>query len=125
MRNGLKRLSQRVTFTFISLIILSFTFKDSIIYHGLLSLAVASLVMTVLYNTLRPIIVVVSLPVIAISFGVFFALINAFVIYLTDKITPGFNVNCFWYSILAGLAVGLVNYLVDRKWFGKNSGSQE
>ena len=122
MRNGLKRLIERIALTFIGLSLLGFIFKDSISHKGILSLVVASLVMTVIYNTLRPVMVLVSLPLIAISFGIFFAIINAFVIFLTDKITPGFDVNGFWYSILAGAVVGLINYLVDRQWFGGKSG---
>jgi putative membrane protein len=121
MRKSLRRFLERLALTFIGLGLLSLIFKDSIQYASLLSLAVASFLLTFLYNTLRPVLVVISLPLIVVSFGIFFALINAFLIFITDKISPGFNVNGFWYAILAGLVAGLVNYYVDRRWFKDKS----
>ena len=124
MRKSLRRFLERLVLTFMGLGLLSIIFKNSVQFASLLSLAAASFLLTFFYNTLRPILVLVSLPLIAISFGIFFAVINAFLIFLTDKISPGFNVNGFWYAILAGIVAGLVNYYVDRRWFGKDSGSQ-
>lgn len=121
MRKSLRRFLERLVLTFIGLGMLGLLFKDSVQYANLLSLATASFLLTFLYNTLRPILVLVSLPLIAVSFGIFFAIINAFLIFLTDKISPGFNVNGFWYSILAGLVAGLVNYYIDRRWFKDES----
>ncbi len=121
MRKSLRRFSERLALTFIGLGALSLIFKDSIQYASLLSLAVASFLLTFLYNTLRPVLVVISLPLIVVSFGIFFAIINAFLIFITDKISPDFNVNGFWYAILAGLVAGLVNYYVDRRWFKDES----
>ncbi len=60
---------------------------------------------------LRPIIVVFSLPAILVTLGLFMVVINGFMVFLVGKFTA-LHVENFWVAVLAGMIIGLVNYLV-------------
>ena len=71
----------------------------------------AGFALAIVNAILRPIIVVLSLPAILATLGLFTVVINGFMVYLVDKLTP-LHVDSFWIAILAGMIIGLVNYLV-------------
>lgn len=60
---------------------------------------------------LRPIVIVLSLPAILLTLGLFTVVINGFMVYVVTTLTP-LHVTSFWIAILAGMIIGLVNYLV-------------
>lgn len=61
---------------------------------------------------LRPIIVIFSLPAILITLGLFMVVINGLMVFLVSKLYTPLEVDNFWAAILAGMIIGLVNYLV-------------
>lgn len=69
-------------------------------------------ILAVVNAILRPIIVVFSLPAILVTLGLFMVVINGFMVYVVTKITD-LHVTNFWFAILAGMIIGLVNYLVS------------
>lgn len=71
----------------------------------------AGFVLAVINAILRPIIVVLSLPAILVTLGLFTVVINGFMVFLVSKFTS-LHVDNFWIAILAGMIIGLVNYLV-------------
>ena len=72
----------------------------------------AGLVLAVINAVLRPIIVILSLPAILFTLGLFMIVINGFMVFLVSKLYTSLHVRNFWAAILAGVIIGLVNYLV-------------
>lgn len=58
---------------------------------------------------LKPILIVLTLPVNILTLGLFTLVINGFLILLAAKIVPGFSVNGFWWAVLFSLVLSLVN----------------
>ena len=73
---------------------------------------VAGLVLAIVNAVLRPIIVILSLPAILFSLGLFMIIINGFMVFLASKLYTSLHVTNFWAAVLAGMIIGLVNYLV-------------
>jgi len=73
---------------------------------------VAGLILAVINAVLRPIIVIFSLPAIFFTLGIFMLFINGFMVFLVSKLYPSLEITSFWVAILAGIIIGLVNYLV-------------
>lgn len=73
---------------------------------------IAGLVLAIINAVLRPFIVIFSLPAILFTLGLFMVIINGFMVFLVSKIYTPLHVTNFWAAILAGMIIGLVNYLV-------------
>ncbi len=65
--------------------------------------------------TLKPILVILTLPITVVTLGLFLLVINALMIMLADRIIPGFQVEGFWWAILFAIVLSVINSL-----FGNN-----
>lgn len=63
---------------------------------------------------LKPILVVLSFPAIILSLGIFMVVLNGFLILIADWLYDPLYVKNLGVAIIAGLIVGLVNFLVSR-----------
>lgn len=70
--------------------------------------------------TLKPLFILLTLPLTVITFGLFLIVINAFVILLCDWLMPGFSVDGFWWAMLFALVLSILNSL-----FGNSLDSNE
>lgn len=82
---------------------------------GFVPALAAAVVLGLLNLVLKPILVFLTLPINILTLGLFTLVINAAIIMLATKIVPGFTVQNWWWAILFGIVLGLVNSL-----FGKN-----
>lgn len=73
---------------------------------------IAGLVLAIINAVLRPILIILSLPAILFSLGLFMIVINGFTVFLASKFYTSLHVTNFWAAMLAGIIIGLVNYLV-------------
>jgi putative membrane protein len=74
---------------------------------------VAGLILALINAVIKPIIVILSLPAILLSLGLFMIVVNGLMVYLVSKLYPALEITSFWTAILAGIIIGLVNYLVS------------
>ena len=72
-------------------------------------LLVAGFVFTLVNFFLKPVLTVLSIPFIIVTFGIFYLLINVFMLYLTRWIVPQFAITSFWWAVLAAIIVSAVN----------------
>ena len=73
---------------------------------------VAGLVLALVNAILRPLVVILSLPAILFTLGLFMIVINGFTVLVASWIYSPLNITSFWGAVLAGMVIGLVNYLV-------------
>lgn len=80
-------------------------------WYALLLAAVLSL----LNVSVKPILVVLTIPATIFSLGLFLLVINAFIILIADWIiTDGFNVDGFWWALLFSIVLSIINSIFDR-----------
>jgi putative membrane protein len=79
------------------------------------SLMVAALVLGVLNSFVRPLLVLISLPVVLLSLGLFLVVINALLLMLTAKLVSGFHVDGFWSAVGGSLIVSIVGMLFGAR----------
>jgi putative membrane protein len=72
---------------------------------------VVAIVLGLVNAFIKPIFTVLTLPLTAITLGLFLIVINAAMFGLTAWLVPGFHVNGFWAAVFGGIVVGLVSYL--------------
>ena len=67
---------------------------------------------------LKPVLTILSIPFIIVTLGIFYLLINVFMLYLTHWIVPQFTIATFWWAVLAAIIVSAVNGLLHM-FFGR------
>lgn len=73
---------------------------------------VTALVLGIINAFIKPILVILTLPLNVLTLGLFTFIINALLIMLTGIIVPGFEVANFWWALLFGLILSLVNFIL-------------
>jgi putative membrane protein len=82
------------------------------------ALLATGLVFTLVNFFCKPVLKVLSIPLILLTFGIFYFLINVFMLYLTHWIVPKFEISSFWWAALAAVIVSIVNGVLRRS-FGR------
>jgi putative membrane protein len=81
-------------------------------YQGsLLYLLVAGLVLGLINLIVKPIVSVLSCPLILLTLGLFYLVINGLMLYLADILLEGLRVDGFLPAILGGLIIALFNWI--------------
>ena len=87
--------------------------SSSVSYRGhMATVIIAGLILAVLNAIIKPVLVLISLPAILITLGLFMLVINGATVYLVSKLYSGLQISSFGVAILTGVIIGLVNYLV-------------
>jgi putative membrane protein len=87
--------------------------SDRISYGSRIAvIIVAGLILAMVNTVIKPIVVILSLPAILFSLGLFMIVINGLMVLLVSKLYPQLHVTNFGAAMLAGMVIGLVNYLV-------------
>ena len=81
---------------------------------GFGSALVAALVLGAANAFVRPLVVLLTLPLTLVTLGLFLLVINAAMLKLTGALVPGFRVRGWWTAILASLLLAVLNLLVTR-----------
>lgn len=87
-------------------------FTEQDLQAGFWMFAVAGIVFSVVNAILKPLIVILSLPAILLTLGLFTVVVNGFMVYLALQFTPPLTMT-FGHSILAGIILSLINYIVS------------
>jgi len=95
---------------------------EGIHYESLTALAFGALVLGILNAILRPVLTLLSLPLVVVTLGLFLLIINAFMLWLTGVIVPGFEVVGFGTALLGGLIISIVNLFTGKSSGGKGGG---
>jgi putative membrane protein len=86
---------------------------------GAQPLLIAALVLAVLNVLVKPVLVVLSIPLIILTLGLFLLVVNIIVLALTQWLVTGFNIEGTLTYIGTVIVVWLVNTVVD--WFAPGS----
>lgn len=68
-----------------------------------------ALVLTVVNWIVKPILIVLTIPITVLTLGLFLLVINALMILLVDSLVPGFSVDGFWWALAFSLILSLFN----------------
>jgi putative membrane protein len=75
-------------------------------------LAVAGLVLFLANAIIRPIVIILTLPAVILTLGILLLFINAFTLWIADKIVPPFEVSGFWTYLGSVIIIWLINMIV-------------
>ena len=79
---------------------------------GVLAALGAGLVFGLINAVVRPVLVLLTLPLTLVTLGLFLFVLNAFCFWLTAALVKGFEVHGFWAAMLGALLVSVVSWLL-------------
>jgi putative membrane protein len=76
------------------------------------TLAVAALVLGVVNAVVRPILLIITLPITVLTLGLFYLVINGAAFALAAAVVPGFNIASWTAAILGALLTSVVSWFL-------------
>ncbi|MBW2490898.1 MAG: phage holin family protein, partial [Deltaproteobacteria bacterium] len=86
---------------------------DGIQVSGFFSAVFAAAVLGILNAVLRPVALLLTLPINILSLGLFTFIINALMLKMASGIIPGFGVYGFWTAIFGSFLISLISWLLN------------
>ena len=68
---------------------------------------IVAVVLALLRVTIKPLLIILTLPVTIVTLGLFLLVINALIILLADNLIDGFHVTGFWVALLFSLILSV------------------
>ncbi|MBQ9181603.1 MAG: phage holin family protein [Bacilli bacterium] len=101
------------------LVLVSLIFKETIYIdsslYGLWGI-LASIIIYFLNKTIKPLIVWLTLPITALTLGLFYPFINVLILKITSIILGNhFNINGLFMSFLVAILISIMNMILDEK----------
>jgi putative membrane protein len=86
---------------------------DGVYLAGFPTAILVALIMGFLNAFLKPVLVVLTIPITLVTFGLFLLVINAVIIVLADYALTGFAVNSFFTAVLFSIIVSVITWLLE------------
>ena len=80
---------------------------------GFFSALLAAVALGILNAVLRPILIILTLPLTILTMGLFIFFINALMLVMASGIIPGFDVQGFWPAMFGSLIISIINWILS------------
>ena len=80
---------------------------------GMLTAVIVAAVLALLNASVKPLLIILTIPITIFTLGLFLLVINALMILLASKIVPGFTVDGFWYALFFSIVLAIVNGIFE------------
>jgi len=87
-------------------------FIPGITIAGFYSALIAALVLGLLNVLIRPLLMVLTLPINILTLGLFTLVINALLFWLVSSVVKGFNVNGFYPAFFGAIAMSIITWIL-------------
>jgi len=94
-----------------------------IIVDGFTGALVAALILGLINMLLRPLLILFTLPVTVITFGLFILIINGLLFWFAGSVLKGFEVSGFWVGVLGALLYSIISSVLAMIFFENRSPS--
>lgn len=86
---------------------------NGVTVDGYVGAIIVAVVLSILNLLVKPILVILTLPITIITLGLFLLVINAGIILLADKLIDGFGVSSFWTALLFSILLSILQSLLQ------------
>ncbi len=75
---------------------------------------IVAVVLAVLNTLLKPLLVILTIPITVFTLGLFLLVIDALILWLAGSMLDGFAVDGFWWALLGSLILALITSVLER-----------
>ncbi len=109
----MKLIIARILISAVSVLLLDYLMPGITVKDNMSAIWVA-LLLAVLNSTVRPILVLLTLPVTIVTLGLFLFVINGCIVMLASHWIQGFVVDNFWWAFLFSFSLSIINSLLQN-----------
>jgi putative membrane protein len=104
----------RLIINMVAILVISYLFPKMIRVDSFLSALVAAFLLGIVNTILRPILVLLTLPLTIVTLGLFLLVINGLMLWLVSALVRGFQVSGFWGAVLGSILISIVSWILSR-----------
>ncbi len=101
----------RILLTAIAVLLLA-NFLPGVGVDSFTTAIIVAAVLAFLNAILKPILIILTLPITIVTLGLFLLVINAIIILLADKFINGFSVSSFWIALLFSILLSILQSIL-------------
>ncbi len=103
----------KLTICFFALVITAYAFPAQVtVGGGVWTIVAGACILWLLNLVVKPLLQALCLPITLVTAGLFFFVVNAWMVSLTDAILPGLMIGGFWLKLFTALLVSVGNALL-------------
>ena len=87
---------------------------DSVSIHGAAAFLIGSAVLGIANAIVKPLLAILTLPLIIVTLGLFYLLINIAMLALAEWIAPNFSIDGFWTYVGTIFVIWIVNWIAGH-----------
>lgn len=72
-----------------------------------------AIVLAILNVLVKPLLIIFTLPITIVTFGLFLLFVNAIIIYLADNLIEGFKVDTVWWAIIFSICLSILQSIFN------------
>src|SRR5215471_9043916 len=96
----------------VALLALPYIFK-SITVDDIVTALIVALVLGLINTLIRPILVILTLPVTILTLGLFIFIINGLLFWAVGSFVPGFHVAGFWSGVFGAIVYSIISWALS------------
>jgi len=85
-----------------------------VVVTNFLSAFLVALLLGIINATIKPILLILTLPINVLTLGLFVLIINALLILLVANLVSGFSVDNFAWAFIFGIVLSIISWILNR-----------
>jgi putative membrane protein len=98
----------------IAILLIAYLLPQVMSADGPMAALAAAFVLGLVNAVIRPVLVLLTLPVTVVTLGIFLLVINGLLLWLVSAIVPGLHVNGFAGAFLGSLLISAISWILTR-----------
>lgn len=98
----------------IAILLIAYLLPQAMTANGPMAALAAAFVLGLVNAVVRPVFVLLTLPVTMVTLGLFLLVINGLLLWLVSAIVPGFHVNGFLGAVAASVLISVISWVLTR-----------
>jgi putative membrane protein len=110
----------RWAITAVAIMVAAWFLQPGIRYDSASALIFAALLLGILNAFVRPVLLILSAPIILLTLGFFILVVNGLMLLLVPSVVPGFHVDRFSSAFWGAIVIGIVSWLLSAFFRGSD-----
>jgi putative membrane protein len=103
----------RLLINMVAIMVIAYLLPKVIGVDSWLAALVAAFLLGVVNTFIRPLVILLTLPLTVVTFGVFLLVINGLLLWLVSAVVRGFHVNGFWGAVIGSILISIVSWILS------------
>ncbi len=98
----------------LAIVVASYLLGSGVKVDSFTTALILAAVLAFLNAVVKPLMIIFTIPVTLVTFGLFLLVINTVIILIADRLIDGFSTKSFWWAFLFSVILSLVTSVLNR-----------